>query len=86
MTLKEAFGSRLIVARFEHGRISQEAVADLAGIHRTQMSLYETGLREPKLETFVRLAGGLDLNAAELLGPIKWVPGMPGHFVLTEEA
>ncbi len=85
MTFKEAFGQRLIVARFQTGRLSQEAVAERAEIHRTQMSLYEVGLREPKLESFVRLAGALDLATDELLGPIRWVPGAPGHFVLREE-
>jgi transcriptional regulator with XRE-family HTH domain len=86
--LTEAFGERLIVARFEHGRISQEAVAERAGIHRTQISMYENGKRTPFLSTFIRLAGAVDLSPAELLGPIRWVPaakGEPGHFVLIEE-
>ncbi|HEY2478522.1 MAG TPA: hypothetical protein VGI17_07315 [Solirubrobacterales bacterium] len=43
MTFAEAFGERLIVARFNCGRISQEALAERAEIHRTQMTLYETG-------------------------------------------
>lgn len=78
MTFKEAFGQRLIVARFEYGRISQEAVAERAGIHRTQVSLIETGRRMPMLETFVRLAGAVDRSPGELLGPIRWRPGTPG--------
>jgi transcriptional regulator with XRE-family HTH domain len=85
VTFKEAFGERLIVARFEYGRISQEALAERAGIHRTQISLFETGQRMPLLETFVRLAGAVDRTPAELLGPIRWVPGHPGGFVLIEE-
>jgi transcriptional regulator with XRE-family HTH domain len=87
VTFKEAFGERLIVARFNYGRISQEATAERAGIHRTQISLIETGQRMPLLETFVRLAGAVDLAPAELLGPIRWVPGADGHghFDLGEE-
>jgi transcriptional regulator with XRE-family HTH domain len=86
--LTEAFGERLIVARFNCGRITQETVAERAGLHRTQITLFENGHRQPLLETLVRLAGAVDLSAGELLGPIRWVPsakGEPGHFVLTEE-
>lgn len=88
MTFKEAFGQRLIAARFECGRISQEALAERAEIHRTQISLFETGQRMPMLETFVRLAGAVEQTPGELLGPIRWVPGVrtPGVFDLgTEE-
>lgn len=86
MTLKEAFGRRLLEARsFHHGRISQEALAERAGVHRTQISMFETGQREPLLETLVRLAGAVDLGVGELLGPIRWVPGSPGSFHLGEE-
>jgi len=76
MTFKEAFGGRLIVARFEYGRISQEALAERAEIHRTQISMFETGQRMPMLETFVRLAGAVEQTPGELLGPIRWTPGV----------
>jgi transcriptional regulator with XRE-family HTH domain len=85
MTLSQAFGERLLVARFQHGRISQEALAERAGIHRTQISLIETGQRMPLLETFVRLAGALEQTPGELLGPIRWMPGSPGSFYLGED-
>jgi transcriptional regulator with XRE-family HTH domain len=83
VTFKEAFGERLLVARFNL-RLSQEACAERAGVHRTQISLIETGQRMPLLETFVRLAGAVGQSPAELLGPIRWVPGSPGHFDLGE--
>jgi transcriptional regulator with XRE-family HTH domain len=86
--LTKAFGERLLVARFNFDRITQEAVAERAEIHRTQMTLYESGRRMPMLETVVRLAGGVGLTAGELLGPIAWVPrsrGVRGHFILTED-
>jgi transcriptional regulator with XRE-family HTH domain len=85
--LTEAFGDRLIVARFNCGRIGQETVAERAEISRTQMTALENGRQMPLLETLVRLAGAVDLSAAELLGPIRWVPaarGVPGRFVLSE--
>jgi transcriptional regulator with XRE-family HTH domain len=83
-SVKQAFGRRLIVARFLHDRISQEALAERAGLHRTQVSHYETGYREPMMESLVRVAGGLGKTPGELLGPIRWVPGHPGHFVLED--
>lgn len=83
--LSEAFGERLIVARFNHGRISQEALAERAEIHRTQISMFETGQRMSLLGTFLRVAGALDQTPADLLGPIRWVPGRPGRFVYEEQ-
>ncbi|HEY2478523.1 MAG TPA: hypothetical protein VGI17_07320 [Solirubrobacterales bacterium] len=40
----------------------------------------------PMLESFIRLAGALDQSPDELLGPIRWVPGIrgAGYFVLGE--
>lgn len=72
--LTEAFGQRLLVARFNCGRISQEVVAERAGLHRTQMSALENGRQMPMLETVVRVAGAVGMSAGDLLGPIRWVP------------
>ncbi|HEX4730489.1 MAG TPA: helix-turn-helix transcriptional regulator [Solirubrobacterales bacterium] len=77
MTFREAFGERLLVARFNL-RMSQEALAERGGIHPTQISLYELGRRQPMLESFVRLSGAVDLSPGELLGPIRWTPGVHG--------
>jgi transcriptional regulator with XRE-family HTH domain len=87
MTLAEAFGERLLVARFDHGRISQEACAERAEIHRTQISLIETGQRTPRLDTFVKLAGAVGRSPGDLLGPIRWEPSIrtPGFFEFGEE-
>lgn len=85
----EAFGERLLVARFNYHHITQETLAERAEIHRTQISLLEGGRRVPLLDTFVRLAGACGISGGELLGPIRWEPGepgKPGRFVLGEEA
>jgi transcriptional regulator with XRE-family HTH domain len=86
-TFAQAFGERLIVARFNFGRISQEALAERASVHRTQISMLEGGRRLPRLDTFVKLAGAVDLSPGELLGTIRWEPSVraPGFFVLGEE-
>ena len=50
------------------------------------MTALENGRQMPLLGTVVRLAGAVDLSAAELLGPIRWVPGAkrePGRFIFT---
>jgi transcriptional regulator with XRE-family HTH domain len=66
--------------------LSQEAVAWIAGIHRTQISFYEHGERMPLLGSFVRLAGGLGVTPCTLLDGIMWEGGErgPGGFVLPD--
>jgi transcriptional regulator with XRE-family HTH domain len=67
-------------------RMSQEEIADRAGIHRTQMSLFENGHRQPMLLTFVKLGGALGLSPGELLAGVKWEPATigSGSFVVTD--
>jgi transcriptional regulator with XRE-family HTH domain len=56
--------------------LSQEALAERAGIHRTQISLYESGQRMPLTATLVRLAAALDVSVDQLLAGVEWdVPG-----------
>jgi transcriptional regulator with XRE-family HTH domain len=57
--------------------LSQESLAELAGIHRTQISLIETGKRLPRLDTLIRLATALDVSPCQLLAGIEWEPGWP---------
>jgi transcriptional regulator with XRE-family HTH domain len=41
--------------------LSQEALADLCDLHRTEISLLERRKRSPRLETIANLARGLQL-------------------------
>lgn len=41
--------------------LSQEALANLCGLHRTEISLLERSKRSPRLDTIVNLARGLQL-------------------------
>ena len=51
--------------------LSQEALADICDLHRTEISLLERCKRSPRLETIVILARGLELNSpSELLDDI----------------
>ncbi|HTT95704.1 MAG TPA: helix-turn-helix transcriptional regulator [Solirubrobacterales bacterium] len=81
MTPSERFGENLLHIR-QARKLSQENLADSAGIHRTQISLLEGGRRQPLLETLVRLAGALDVPVEALLEGIFWEPGAggPGRF------
>jgi transcriptional regulator with XRE-family HTH domain len=48
--------------------LSQEALAEICDLHRTEISLLERCKRSPRLETIVILARGLELGSAgELL-------------------
>ena len=63
--------------------LSQEALADYAEIHRTQISLIEHGGRLPRIDTVIKLAGGLFVPSCELLDGIAWEPRghRPGRMV-----
>jgi transcriptional regulator with XRE-family HTH domain len=55
-------------------RLSQEELAFRAALHRTQVSLLETGQRLPRCETLVKLAGALGATPNDLLSGIVWEP------------
>ena len=60
------FGLRVKNIR-EEKSISQEELADMAGLHRTQISLIERGMRTPRLETIEKLADALGIQPSELI-------------------
>ena len=60
-----AFGRRLRALRTERG-LSQEALADLAGIHRTYVGSVERGERNVSLDNIGKLADALGVEVAEL--------------------
>jgi len=55
-------------------RLSQEELAKRAGLNRTQVSHLENGKRVPRLDTLVKLAGGLGVEPEELLRGMAWTP------------
>jgi transcriptional regulator with XRE-family HTH domain len=56
--------------RFRAARgISQEALASLAGVHRTFVGQIEKELKNVSLETLVKLANALEVKLFELLMP-----------------
>jgi transcriptional regulator with XRE-family HTH domain len=65
-TRAQAFGENLLEARLTAG-LSQEELAERAGIDRPAISVYERGRREPNLSTIVKLARGLGISAEVLV-------------------
>jgi transcriptional regulator with XRE-family HTH domain len=52
--------------------LSQEALAERAGIHRTQISFYENGERMPLTSSLIRLAAALGISVGQLVVGIDW--------------
>ncbi len=70
-TTREQFAENLRRQRDLAG-LSQEALADVCDLHRTEISLLERSKRSPRLETIVILARGLGLKSAgELLDGVR---------------
>jgi transcriptional regulator with XRE-family HTH domain len=56
--------------------ISQEELALLASLHRTEISQVERGLRLSRIDTLVKLAASLGQTPNDLLAGIHWTPGV----------
>jgi transcriptional regulator with XRE-family HTH domain len=66
-TVRKQFAANLKYYRDRAG-LSQEALADICDLHRTEISLLERCKRSPRLETIVILSRGLELGSpGELL-------------------
>jgi transcriptional regulator with XRE-family HTH domain len=55
--------------------LSQEELGVRASLHRTEISQLEPGLRVARIDTLVKLAGGLGVDPGSLLAGIDWEPG-----------
>ena len=69
MDLREIFAINLRRIRHEKG-LSQEELADLAGVNRTYISKIETAVTFVGLEIVGKLADVLEEEPAELLRPL----------------
>lgn len=65
-TAAQLFGD-IVRRRRQKAGMSQEALAAEAACHPTYISLVERGLRNPSLDTMLRLAKGLDCPAWKLV-------------------
>jgi transcriptional regulator with XRE-family HTH domain len=71
--MADRFAANLRRLRLAAG-LSQEELAFRSAIHRTQISLLETGRRLPRFETLVKLAGAVGATPNDLLAGIEWEP------------
>lgn len=51
--------------------MTQEGLADAAGLHRTYISLLERGLRTPSIEVVRRLAAALETTMTSLIEELE---------------
>lgn len=64
--VREQLGKNLRDHR-ERAGLSQEELAEICDLDRTEISLLERGLRFPRLDTLVRLSRGLKLDSVTQL-------------------
>lgn len=69
--VKKVLGRR-IRRRRRYLDLSQEALAERADIHRTQISLFEHGERMPLVSTLVKLVAALGVSVDQLLAGVGW--------------
>ncbi|HEU5150661.1 MAG TPA: helix-turn-helix transcriptional regulator [Iamia sp.] len=65
-----AFGRRLREIRLQR-ELTQERLAEAAGVHPTFVSNLERGYRVPTLVTLIRMADALEIGLPELLDRVE---------------
>lgn len=73
MSLKERFSANLKRARRRAG-MTQEELALLTELHRTEISLLENAKRMPRLDTLVKLVCAFGCRSDELIEGLIWLP------------
>jgi len=66
--IKTKFGAKVRKLRLARG-LSQEAFADICGLHRTYIGAIERGERNVSLENIEKIAKALGVSIASLFGP-----------------
>ena len=75
----EYFNENLKWAREQKG-LSQKDVAEKIGVAKSTYSLYESGNREPNVQTIKKIADVLGVSADELLGIDTDTTTLAAHF------
>ena len=75
----EHFNENLRAAR-ERKKMTQKDVADNIGVAKSTYSLYESGNREPNVQTIKKLAYLLNVSADDLLGLTQEPTAVAAHF------
>jgi len=69
-------GRNLFRARRRAG-YSQDELATLCSLHRTEIGHVENGRRLPRVDTLLKLASALAVPVEELIQGIEWAPPAP---------
>lgn len=64
------FGQRVRLIR-QQNELSQEELADRAGVHRTYIGMVERGEKNATIVTIVKISGALGVPAMELVREIE---------------
>lgn len=83
--LGDQFGRNLRRSR-RRADLSQESLAELIEVHRSEVGALERGLRLPRLDTILKLAAGVDSSPCVLLAGLHWQPGyyVEGEFYVED--
>lgn len=46
-------------------------------LHRTEVGMLERGIRLPRVDTLIKLAGSIEVEPGELLRGLDWQPAIP---------
>ncbi|HET8565477.1 MAG TPA: helix-turn-helix transcriptional regulator [Solirubrobacterales bacterium] len=69
-------GRNLWLARRRAG-YSQEELAAICSLHRTEIGQLENGRRFPRVDTLIKLATALEVGPDQLLRGVDWIPPAP---------
>jgi transcriptional regulator with XRE-family HTH domain len=56
--------------------LSQEELGFRASLHRTEIGILERGIRLPRLDTIIKIAGAIEIDPCVLLDGMTWHPGV----------
>jgi transcriptional regulator with XRE-family HTH domain len=69
--IQGSLGQRIRELRIKQGFDSQDAFSEYLGLHRTVVGFWETGRKDLRLSTLVRVAEGLGVTLSELFAGLE---------------
>lgn len=75
----KGLGEAIRARRGEIQGLSQEGLADLAGMHRTYVSEIERGLRNPSFRNLFKIAAALEVPLSELVARAEAMSAVSGN-------
>jgi transcriptional regulator with XRE-family HTH domain len=71
VTSPNAIFAKIISDLRKSARLSQEELAERAGVHRTYVSQLERGLKSPTLDTILKLSSALDTRPSTVMRKLE---------------